>query len=240
MLQREWGKRMIEFKNVTKVYNNNVLALSNLNIEINKGEFVFLVGPSGAGKSTFIKMLLKEVDPTAGSVIVTGTDLTKLSHRQIPYYRRKIGVVFQDFRLIPTLNVYENVAFALRVIGASEREIHKKVPMVLSMVGLSKKHKSFPHELSGGEQQRISIARAIVNSPALLIADEPTGNLDPDTSLEIMDIISDINRAGTTVVMATHAKDIVDSMKKRVIAIEKGTVARDEERGKYGYEIWFY
>lgn len=228
---------MIEFKNVTKVYNNNVLALSNLNIEINKGEFVFLVGPSGAGKSTFIKMLLKEVDPTAGSVIVAGTDITKLSHRQIPYYRRKIGVVFQDFRLIPTLNVYENVAFALRVIGASEREIHKKVPMVLSMVGLSKKHKSFPHELSGGEQQRISIARAIVNSPALLIADEPTGNLDPDTSLEIMDIISDINRAGTTVVMATHAKDIVDSMKKRVIAIEKGTVARDEERGKYGYEI---
>ncbi|WP_291582839.1 cell division ATP-binding protein FtsE [Clostridium sp. UBA6640] len=228
---------MIEFKNVTKVYNNNVLALSNLNIEINKGEFVFLVGPSGAGKSTFIKMLLKEVDPTAGSVVVTGTDITKLSHRQIPYYRRKIGVVFQDFRLIPTLNVYENVAFALRVIGASEREIHKKVPMVLSMVGLSKKHKSFPHELSGGEQQRISIARAIVNSPALLIADEPTGNLDPDTSLEIMDIISDINRAGTTVVMATHAKDIVDSMKKRVIAIEKGTVARDEERGKYGYEI---
>lgn len=228
---------MIEFRNVTKVYNNNVLALSNLNIEINKGEFVFLVGPSGAGKSTFIKMLLKEVDPTAGSVIVTGTDLTKLSHRQIPYYRRKIGVVFQDFRLIPTLNVYENVAFALRVIGASEREIHKKVPMVLSMVGLSKKHKSFPHELSGGEQQRISIARAIVNSPALLIADEPTGNLDPETSLEIMDIISDINRAGTTVVMATHAKDIVDTMKKRVIAIEKGTVARDEERGKYGYEI---
>ncbi|WP_312575629.1 cell division ATP-binding protein FtsE [Clostridium sp.] len=228
---------MIEFKNVTKVYNNNVLALSNLNIEINKGEFVFLVGPSGAGKSTFIKMLLKEVDPTAGSVTVTGTDLTKLSHRQIPYYRRKIGVVFQDFRLIPTLNVYENVAFALRVIGASEREIHKKVPMVLSMVGLSKKHKSFPHELSGGEQQRISIARAIVNSPALLIADEPTGNLDPETSLEIMDIISDINRAGTTVVMATHAKDIVDTMKKRVIAIEKGTIARDEERGKYGYEI---
>ncbi|MBD8047709.1 MAG: cell division ATP-binding protein FtsE [Clostridium argentinense] len=228
---------MIEFKNVTKVYNNNVLALSNLNIEINKGEFVFLVGPSGAGKSTFIKMLLKEVDPTAGSVMVAGTDLTKLTHRQIPYYRRKIGVVFQDFRLIPTLNVYENVAFALRVIGASEREIHKKVPMVLSMVGLSKKHKSFPHELSGGEQQRISIARAIVNSPALLIADEPTGNLDPDTSLEIMDIISDINRAGTTVVMATHAKDIVDSMKKRVIAIERGTVARDEERGKYGYEI---
>ncbi|GAA0115111.1 cell division ATP-binding protein FtsE [Clostridium senegalense] len=228
---------MIEFKNVTKVYNNNVLALSNLNIEINKGEFVFLVGPSGSGKSTFIKMLLKEVDPTAGSVIVDGTDLNEVTHKQIPFYRRKIGVVFQDFRLIPTLNVYENVAFALRVIGASDKEIHKKVPLVLSMVGLSKKYKSFPNELSGGEQQRISIARAIVNSPALLIADEPTGNLDPETSLEIMDIISDINRAGTTVVMATHAKDIVDTMKKRVIAIEKGTVARDEERGKYGYEI---
>lgn len=230
-------KKMIEFKNVTKVYNNNVLALSNLNIEINKGEFVFLVGPSGAGKSTFIKMLLKEVNPTAGNVIVEGTDLTKLANKEVPFYRRKIGVVFQDFRLIPTLNVYENVAFALRVTGATEKEIHKKVPVVLSMVGLSKKYKSFPNELSGGEQQRISIARAIVNSPSLLIADEPTGNLDPETSLEIMDIISDINRAGTTVVMATHAKDIVDSMKKRVIAIEKGTVARDEERGKYGYEI---
>ena len=230
-------KKMIEFKNVTKVYNNNVLALSNLNIEINKGEFVFLVGPSGAGKSTFIKMLLKEVNPTAGNVIVEGTDLTKLTNKEVPFYRRKIGVVFRDFRLIPTLNVYENVAFALRVTGATEKEIHKKVPVVLSMVGLSKKYKSFPNELSGGEQQRISIARAIVNSPSLLIADEPTGNLDPETSLEIMDIISDINRAGTTVVMATHAKDIVDSMKKRVIAIEKGTVARDEERGKYGYEI---
>lgn len=228
---------MIDFKNVTKVYNNNVLALSNLNIHIDKGEFVFLVGPSGAGKSTFIKMLLKEVDPTAGSVIVGGTELTKLSHKEVPFYRRKIGVVFQDFRIIPTLSVFENVAFALRVIGASEREIQKKVPMVLSMVGLSKKRNAFPHELSGGEQQRVSIARSIVNSPSLLIADEPTGNLDPETSLEIMDIISDINRAGTTIVMATHAKDIVDAMKKRVIAIEKGTVARDEERGKYGYEI---
>jgi cell division transport system ATP-binding protein len=227
---------MIDFKNVTKVYNNNVLALSNLNIQIDKGEFVFLVGPSGAGKSTFIKMLLKEIDPTAGTVIVGGTDLTKLTHKEIPYYRRKIGVVFQDFRLIPTLNIFENVAFALRVIGASEREIQKKVPMVLSMVGLSKKRNAFPHELSGGEQQRVSIARSIVNSPSLLIADEPTGNLDPETSLEIMDIISDINRAGTTIVMATHAKDIVDTMKKRVIAIEKGTIARDEERGKYGYE----
>jgi len=228
---------MIDFKNVTKVYNNNVLALSNLNVHIDQGEFVFLVGPSGAGKSTLIKMLLKEVDPTAGSVMVAGSDLTKLTRREIPYYRRKIGVVFQDFRLIQTLNVFENVAFALRVIGTSEKDIQKKVPAVLSMVGLSKKRDALPTELSGGEQQRVSIARAIVNSPSLLIADEPTGNLDPETSLEIMDILSDINRAGTTIVMATHAKDIVDSMKKRVIAIEKGVIARDEERGKYGYEI---
>lgn len=228
---------MIDFKNVTKVYNNNVLALSNLNVHINQGEFVFLVGPSGAGKSTFIKMLLKEVDPTAGSVVVGGLDITKLTRKEVPYYRRKIGVVFQDFRLIHTLNVFENVAFALRVIGASEKEIQKKVPAVLSMVGLTKKKDAFPTELSGGEQQRVSIARAIVNSPSLLIADEPTGNLDPETSLEIMDILSDISRAGTTIVMATHARDIVDSMKKRVIAIEKGVIARDEERGKYGYEI---
>lgn len=228
---------MIEFKNVTKVYDNNVLALSNLNIQIDKGEFVFLVGPSGAGKSTFIKMLLKEVDPTAGEVIIAGTNITKLAHKEVPFYRRKIGVVFQDFRLIPTLNIFENVAFALRVIGASEREIQKKVPSVLALVGLTKKRNAFPNQLSGGEQQRVSIARSIVNSPSILIADEPTGNLDPETSLEIMDIISDINRAGTTIVMATHAKDIVDAMKKRVIAIEKGTVARDEERGKYGYEI---
>ncbi len=228
---------MIDFKNVTKVYNNNVLALSNLNVHIGQGEFIFLVGPSGAGKSTFIKMLLKEVDPTAGSVTVAGSDLTKLTRREVPYYRRKIGVVFQDFRLIQTLNVFENVAFALRVIGTNEKDIQKKVPAVLSMVGLSKKRDSLPTELSGGEQQRVSIARAIVNSPSLLIADEPTGNLDPETSLEIMDILSDINRAGTTIVMATHAKDIVDSMKKRVIAIEKGVIARDEERGKYGYEI---
>lgn len=230
---------MIDFKNVTKVYNNNVLALSNLNVHIDQGEFVFLVGPSGAGKSTFIKMLLKEVDPTAGSVMVAGVDLTKLTRSEVPYYRRKIGVVFQDFRLIQTLSVFENVAFALRVIGAGEKEIQKKVPAVLSMVGLSKKRDAFPNELSGGEQQRVSIARAIVNSPSLLIADEPTGNLDPETSLEIMDILSDISRAGTTIVMATHAKDIVNSMKKRVIAIEKGVIARDEERGGYGYEIWF-
>ncbi|WP_186431419.1 cell division ATP-binding protein FtsE [Clostridium sp. BSD9I1] len=227
---------MIEFKNVTKVYGKNIPALSNINLSIDKGEFVFLVGPSGAGKSTFIKMLLKEVDPSIGSVVVNNVDITTLKRKDIPYYRRKIGVVFQDFRLIPNLNVYENVAFAMRVIEAPMKDIKKKVPAVLSMVKLSNKHKAFPHELSGGEQQRVSLARALVNNPALIIADEPTGNLDPDTSMEIMDILNDINRAGTTILMATHAKDIVDNMKKRVIALEKGNLVRDEQRGSYGYE----
>lgn len=227
---------MIEFKNVSKIYDKNVKALSNVNIRINDGDFVFLVGASGAGKSTFIKLLLKEVDATAGKLIVGNTDLSTLTRDKIPYYRRKIGVVFQDFRLIPTLSVYENIAFAMRVIGMSSRDIKRKVPMVLSMVNLSKKYSAFPGELSGGEQQRVSIARAIVNNPSLLIADEPTGNLDPDTSLEIMEILSDINRSGTTILMATHAKNIVDVMKKRVISIERGTIARDEEKGRYNYE----
>jgi cell division transport system ATP-binding protein len=228
---------MIEFKNVSKVYDNNVTALKDVNVRIERGEFVFLVGPSGAGKSTFIKMLLKEVEPTNGSIIMNDNlDITKLKRKQVPFYRRKIGIVFQDFRLIQGLNVYENVAFAMRVIEAPQKEIRKRVPMMLSLVGLSNKYKSFPHELSGGEQQRVALARAIVNNPALLIADEPTGNLDPDTAMDIMEILSDINRAGTTVLMATHAKDIVDVMKKRVIAVEKGTIARDEIRGLYGYE----
>lgn len=227
---------MIEFKNVSKIYNHNIFALSNVNLTIEKGEFVFLVGPSGAGKSTFIKALLKEIDPTNGSIIVNNTDITKLKRNDIPYYRRRIGVVFQDFRLIPNLSVYENVAFAMRVIEAPVKEIRKRVPMVLSMVGLSTKYKALPHQLSGGEQQRVSLARAIVNNPALLIADEPTGNLDPDTAMEIMDTLNDINHAGTTILMATHAKDIVDNMRKRVIALEKGVVVRDEKRGAYGYE----
>ena len=227
---------MIEFKKVTKIYDNNVIALSNVDITIEKGEFVFLVGPSGAGKSTFIKILLKEVEPTTGSVILDKLDLTKLKRNDIPYFRRKIGVVFQDFRLIDTLNVYENVAFALRVTECSPKDIRKRVPMVLDLVGLSKKHMAFPNEISGGEQQRVSLARAIVNNPTLLIADEPTGNLDPETAIDIMEILNDINKAGTTIVMATHAKNIVDSMKKRVIAIEKGVLARDEQRGRYGYE----
>ncbi|SMC23299.1 cell division ATP-binding protein FtsE [Clostridium acidisoli DSM 12555] len=224
---------MIEFKNVSKVYVNDVLALSSINIQIEKGEFVFLVGPSGAGKSTFIKLLMKEIDPTSGTIIVSDTDITTLTRKQIPYYRRKIGMIFQDFRLIPTLNIYENVAFAMRIVEASHKEVKKRVPLVLSMVGLSDKYKAFPNQLSGGEQQRVAIARAIVNNPAILIADEPTGNLDPDTAHEIMTIISDINRAGTTVLMATHAKNIVNDMKKRVIAIDNGALSRDEQRGGY-------
>lgn len=224
---------MIKFKNVSKMYENNVKALSDINVEIDDGEFVFLVGSSGSGKSTFIKMLLKEIEPTTGKIEVNKIKLDKLTRRQIPFYRRKIGMVFQDFRLIPTLNVYENVAFAMKVVEASSKEIRRRVPMVLSLVGLSHKYKMFPNELSGGEQQRVSLARAIVNNPSVLIADEPTGNLDPETAKEIMDLLDDINRAGTTVVMATHAKEIVDSMKKRVIAIEAGELVRDEKKGMY-------
>ena len=237
---------MIEFNNVSKIYNNNVKALSDVSVKIDSGDFVFLVGPSGSGKSTFIKMLLKEIEPTMGNITVADKKLSEIKRNQIPYYRRKIGMVFQDFRLIPTLNVYENivfpveldgnVAFAMRVVEASQKEIRKRVPMVLSLVGLSHKYKMFPNELSGGEQQRVSLARAIVNNPSVLIADEPTGNLDPDTAKEIMELLEDINRSGTTIVMATHAKDIVDSMKKRVIAIEKGSIVRDDRKGMYENE----
>ena len=224
---------MIKFENVSKIYENNVKALSDINIEIGMGEFVFLVGPSGSGKSTFIKMLLKEVEPTTGQVIVGSTNLSKLTRKQIPYFRRKVGMVFQDFRLIPNLSVYENVAFAMKVVEATPKEIRKRVPMVLSLVGLSHKYNMFPNELSGGEQQRVSLARAIVNNPTVLIADEPTGNLDPKTAKEIMELLDDINKAGTTVLMATHAKEIVDSMKKRVLEIEGGEIIRDEKRGMY-------
>ncbi|MBU3209343.1 cell division ATP-binding protein FtsE [Clostridium algidicarnis] len=227
---------MIEFKNVSKTYSNNVNALMNVDISIDKGEFVFLVGPSGAGKSTFIKMLIKEIEPTKGEIVISGINLSKIKRKDVPNYRRKIGMVFQDFRLIQNLNVYENVAFAMRVVEASEKEIRRRVPTVLALVGLSDKYKMFPTELSGGEQQRVSLARAMVNNPAILIADEPTGNLDPDTAMEIMHILDDINRTGTTILMATHAKEIVNNMKKRVIAIEKGSIARDEKRGGYGNE----
>lgn len=232
----KWERYMIEFKNVNKTYGNDVKALSDINISIDRGEFVFVVGPSGAGKSTFIKLLMKEIEPTSGTIIVNDVEICNLKKKQIPYYRRKIGMVFQDFRLIPTLNVYENVAFAMRIVQAGHKEIRKRVPMVLALVGLSSKANDFPSQLSGGEQQRVSLARAIVNNPAVLIADEPTGNLDPDTANEIVNIMNDINKAGTTVIMATHAKEIVNDMKKRVIAIEDGMVARDERRGRYDYE----
>lgn len=227
---------MIEFIDVSKVYDREVKALSNINIEIDRGDFVFLVGVSGAGKSTLVKMLLKEVEPTSGSIMFNDVDLSTIRRSKVPYHRRKIGMVFQDFRLIPTLNVYENVAFAMRAVGASPNEIRKKVPMMITRVGLAGKENMFPNQLSGGEQQRVSIARAIVNEPIVLIADEPTGNLDPDTAKEIMTLIEDINRSGTTVLMATHAKEIVDSMKKRVVALSKGRIVKDEEEGVYIYE----
>ena len=225
---------MIEFKHVTKMYKSN-RALEDVSVKINKGEFVFLVGPSGAGKSTFIKLILKEIDATSGSIIVRDKEVTKLSARQIPKYRRGIGMVFQDFRLLPKKTVYENVAFAMEVIHQPKRVIKKNVPQVLSMMGIEDKARKYPDELSAGEQQRVAIARAIINRPRLLIADEPTGNLDPDTAWEIMQLLDHINSRGTTVVMVTHAKDIVDKMGKRVIAIENGHIVRDEF-GMYGFE----
>ena len=226
---------MIKFVNVDKEYANGVKALSNINLSIEKGDFVFLVGPSGAGKSTLIKLILKEENPTSGRIYLNNMDITNVKNRRIPYIRRNVGVVFQDFRLLPNKTVYENVAFAMEIVEAPQREIRRQVPMILSMVGLSNKANMYPEELSGGEAQRVSIARAIINNPTILIADEPTGNLDPDTSWEIMKLLRQINRRGTTVLMATHAKDIVDLMKQRVIALDKGSIIRDE-RGGYGYE----
>lgn len=228
---------MIKYVNVSKVYDNGSKALSNININIDKGDFVFIVGSSGAGKSTLMKLLLKEIEPTSGKIILNNIDITKIRNRKIPYIRRNLGVVFQDFRLLPNKTVYENVAFAMEIIGASPRDIRRQIPMILSMVGLSNKADNYPNQLSGGEHQRVAIARAIVNNPSVLIADEPTGNLDPDTAWEIMKLIKEINRRGTTVVMATHAKEIVNAMKRRVIALENGKVVRDEEKGVYGYEV---
>lgn len=227
---------MIKLINITKQYTENTVALSNINLTINKGEFVFVVGPSGSGKSTFIKLLLKEIEPTIGKIMINNTDITNLSQRKIPMLRRRLGVVFQDFRLLEDKTVYENVAFAMEVINASPKEIRRQVPKILGMVGISDKAKKFPRQLSGGEQQRVSIARAIVNNPSLLIADEPTGNLDPETAWEIMRLLRQINRRGTTVLMATHAKDIVDAMQQRVVAIENGNIVRDDVKGVYGYE----
>lgn len=227
---------MIELKNVSKVYKNNHIALSNVNISINKGEFVFMVGPSGAGKSTFIKLLLREIEPTTGEIYVNKTNITNLKRKKVPYYRRNIGVVFQDFRLLPEKTVFENIAFAMEIVETSSRDIRKRVPQLLSMVGLNGKLNQYPNQLSGGEQQRVVLARALANNPSLLICDEPTGNLDPDTSWEIMELLDDINKSGTTLIVATHARDVVDKMKKRVIAVEKGVIVRDQQRGVYGYE----
>lgn len=225
---------MITFENVTKRYNTNI-GLEDASIHIERGDFVFLVGPSGAGKSTFIKLILKEIDADEGSIVVDNQEVTTLSNREIPWFRRKIGIVFQDFRLLPKKTVYENVAFAMEILHRSKRQIRKQVPQTLSLVGISGKADKYPNELSAGEQQRVAIARAIVNNPILLIADEPTGNLDPETAKEIMDLLEQINLRGTTIVMVTHAKDIVDRMSKRVIAIEKGHIVRDEF-GQYGFE----
>ena len=224
---------MIEFKNVSKVYDTGTEAVHNANFKIDKGEFVFLVGSSGSGKSTLIKLILKEEEPTRGNIIINGKDTTFLKPKRVPFLRRSMGVVFQDFRLLPDKTVYENVAFAMYIVKATPRHIRRQVPMVLSLVGLSAKAKMYPNELSGGEQQRVALARALVNNPSMIIADEPTGNLDPDTAWEIMNLLNDINLRGTTVVMATHAKNIVDAMNKRVIHIDKGNIISDI---KGGYE----
>jgi cell division transport system ATP-binding protein len=225
---------MIRFENVTKVYKGDVVALRDLSVEFNKGEFVFLVGPSGSGKSTFLKLLLRDEVATSGRVLVAGRDIGRLGAWKVPSLRRNIGCVFQDFKLLPTKTVYENVAFALEVIGRPKHVIRTQVPQILDLVGLSKKQDSFPNELSGGEQQRVSIARAFVNRPLILLADEPTGNLDPATTVGIMRLLDRINRTGTTVVMATHDQRIVDAMRRRVLELDHGSVVRDQARGVYG------
>ncbi|PKM68477.1 MAG: cell division ATP-binding protein FtsE [Firmicutes bacterium HGW-Firmicutes-2] len=227
---------MIRLENVTKVYPNGVKALDDVSFEIEKGAFVFIVGNSGSGKSTLIKMLMKEINPTSGSLFVEEKDITKLRRSKIPKLRRSIGVVFQDFRLLEKMTIYNNVAFTLKVTEAPIRTIRRNVPMVLSLVGLSQKANMHPKQLSGGEQQRAALARAIVNNPPILLADEPTGNLDPKTSWEIMKLLLDINLRGTTVVVVTHDKEVVNSMKKRVITLREGRVIRDMQKGDYGYE----
>ena len=228
---------MLIMNDVSKVYPGGSVALQDVNVHIEPGEFVFVVGPSGAGKSTFIKMLFREVLPTTGSIFVNGMDILALSPKEIPFMRRQLGIIFQDYRLLPDRTVFENVAFAMQVIEAPHRKIKRQVMNMLDLVGLRHRSNAYPNELSGGEQQRIAIARAIVNDPVFVIADEPTGNLDPETSWDIMEIFKEINSAGTTIVMATHDKDVVDAMGKRVIAIEQGRIVRDEKEGAYGYEI---
>ena len=227
---------MIVFEGVEKIYEPDVGALKGVSFVIEKGEFVFIVGASGSGKSTLVKLLLKEIDPTAGRIVVGGRDLNRLKRSQVPLLRRNVGCVFQDFKLLPSRTAADNVAYALKVQGESRASIRRKVPEVLNMVGLAHKMNSMPDELSGGEQQRVSIARAVVNHPPLLVCDEPTGNLDPDTSVGIMQLLYRINRAGTTILMVTHDREMVDKMRKRVIALEEGRLARDERRGGYASE----
>lgn len=224
---------MITLENVSKSYAKGQPALNDVSLHIDKGEFVFIVGNSGSGKSTLIKLLLKELEPTSGMIIVNDQDLGKMKRRKVPKYRRGVGVVFQDFRLLKDRNVYENVAFAQRVIERPNRVIKKRVPEILTLVGLAEKYKSFPRELSGGEQQRVALARALVNRPNILLADEPTGNLDPKNSLEIMKLLEEINERGTTVLVVTHNREIVNSFRKRVITMRKGVIVSDEEEGGY-------
>ena len=226
---------MIELKDVTKEYSKGISALNGINLKIEQGEFVFIVGDSGSGKSTLIKLIMKELEPTS-AIIVNGHNLGRMRHRKVPMYRRNIGVVFQDFRLLKDRNIYENIAFAQRVTETSARVIKKKVPAALSLVGLAQKYKAFPKELSGGEQQRVAIARAIVNEPAILLADEPTGNLDPTNSWEIMKLLEEANDRGTTVLVVTHNQEIVNEMKKRVVTMKKGVIVSDEKKGGYNNE----
>ncbi|MCH1984223.1 cell division ATP-binding protein FtsE [Ruminococcus sp. OA3] len=224
---------MITLKGVSKSYGKGQPAIDRMDLQIDKGEFVFVVGNSGSGKSTLIKLLLKELEPTEGTIEVNGQILNTMKRRKVPKYRRGVGVVFQDFRLLKDRNVFENVAFAQRVIERPNRVIKKRVPEVLTLVGLAEKYKSYPKELSGGEQQRVALARALVNRPNILLADEPTGNLDPKTSFEIMKLLEEINERGTTVLVVTHNRDIVNTMKKRVIAMKKGVIVSDEQEGEY-------
>ncbi len=224
---------MVELRSISKTYPNGTVALRDVNLKIDKGEFVFLVGPSGSGKSTLVKLLLKEEDVSEGEVYVNGYDVSSMTRNEVPYLRRSLGVVFQDFRLLPNKTVYENVAFAMVITESLPKEIRRQVPMALALVGLSRKANMYPNQLSGGEQQRVALARALVNNPSLLIADEPTGNLDPETSWEIMKLLSEVNHRGTTVIVATHEKSIVDEMKKRVVSISKGLIVRDQEKGLY-------
>ncbi|HHW15273.1 MAG TPA: cell division ATP-binding protein FtsE [Firmicutes bacterium] len=227
---------MIQLYNLSKTYPNGVVALSDVNLHIRKGEFVFLVGPSGAGKSSLMKLVIRQELPTSGQILVGGRNVSRLRASEVPYLRRRVGFVFQDFKLLPDKTVRENVAFALEVTEAPTREAKRRVPAVLELVGLADKADVYPHELSGGQQQRVSVARAIINNPLVLLADEPTGNLDPETSFGIMELLAEINRRGTTVVMATHNREIVDRMRRRVVAIENGQIVRDEEGGTYASE----